>query len=381
MKIGLVSPYYFDRFGGVQSLILAIRTELISRGHEVKIIAPKPRKKGDGDHHDHVLMVGASAEIKLKALNTTFPVAVSVRSKEIDDLLEQESFDVLHVHEPWLPMLANQIVQRATCPVVGTLHANWPESAARKSLGRAAGGYFRTAASKVDVLTAVSEAAGAYAHKSIERDIEIVPNGIDLKEYDSSKTSAYPEKSKSLKTIAYIGRLEKRKGVIYLLKAYRQLIKSHPDVELIIAGSGPGSRSLKDFVRRNKLTNVKFVGFISEEEKKQLLKSADVYCSPALFGESFGIVLLEAMAMGTVTVAGNNPGYASVMSGRGRLSLIDPQSIKDFAYRLELMLYDEQIRELWQSWAKDYVKQYDFPVITDCYEKIYKRLADKNEKK
>jgi phosphatidylinositol alpha-mannosyltransferase len=323
-----------------------------------------------------VISIGTSAEIKFKSFATTFPVAVSVNPKEIDNLLESEKFDILHVHEPYMIMLPNQIVQKAKCPVVGTLHANKPESLVNKSVGRAARGYFKSAAAKIDVLTAVSTEAGLFARKGVDKDVRIVPNGIDLNSYNRAKATISKSASKDLKTIVYVGRLEKRKGAIYLLKAYEALQKDHDDIELIIAGSGPNGRSLKDYTRRHKLKNVQFVGHVSEREKKALLKAADVYCSPALYGESFGIVLLEAMAMGAVIVAGDNPGYSSVMSGRGRLSLVDPLSVNEFKNRLELMLYDKEIRNLWLDWANSYINQFDYSVVTDKYEEIYKELID-----
>jgi phosphatidylinositol alpha-mannosyltransferase len=376
MKIGIVSPYYIDRFGGVQSHIIATRNELIKRGHEVKIIAPKARKAGGNQEKAHVISIGTSAEIKFKSFATTFPVAMSVNPKEIDTLLEAEKFDILHVHEPYMIMLPYQIVQKAKCPVVGTLHANKPDSLVNKSVGRAARGYFKTAATKIDTLTAVSTEAGRFALKGVDKQVRIVPNGIELKSYNRLRSTYSKSATKELKTIVYIGRLEKRKGAIYLLKAFQALQADRDNIALIIAGSGPNAKSLKDYARRNKLQNVQFVGHVSEAEKKSLLKSADVYCSPALYGESFGIVLLEAMAMGAVTVAGDNPGYSSVMSGRGRLSLIDPLSTNDFKNRLDLMLFDQEIRRLWLDWAKEYVQQFDYSVVTDKYEEIYKELID-----
>src|ERR1700744_5226076 len=102
-----------------------------------------------------------------------------------------------------------------------------------------------------------------------------------------------------------------------------------------------------------------------------MLATADLFCAPAIFGESFGIVLLEAMASGLVTVAGDNPGYSSVMQGLGKLSLVNPKDIPQFAHRLELLLFDEDLRVLWQKWAKDYVRQFDFPKILDRYEAMY----------
>ena len=120
------------------------------------------------------------------------------------------------------------------------------------------------------------------------------------------------------------------------------------------------------------LQHVEFLGYIDEDTKKRLLHTADVFCSPALFGESFGIVLLEAMASGLVTVAGDNPGYESVMQGLGKLSLINPKDTSVFAHRLQLLLFDEDLRSLWRKWAKDYVRQFDYPKIVDKYEATYK---------
>ena len=103
------------------------------------------------------------------------------------------------------------------------------------------------------------------------------------------------------------------------------------------------------------------------------MQQADVYCSPAIYGESFGIVLLEAMAAGAVIVAGNNPGYSGVLTGKGKLSLVNPKNIEDFAQRLELLLFDEDMRDLMHEWSREYVKQFDFPKIVDQYERMYKK--------
>lgn len=376
MKIGIVSPYYIDRFGGVQAHILATRSELIRRGHEVKIIAPSARKAGQSKEFSNFITVGASAEIKSKFINTTFPVAMSVKPGEIKNLLEEENFDVLHVHEPYFLMLPYQFVSEATCPVVGTMHANWAESIKNKTLSRTLRRHFKKAATKVDVLTAVSPAAGAFARKGVDKDFTIVPNGIELAAFNPKDFKISPHKNKTKKTILYVGRLEKRKGVMCLVKAYQKLIETTDDLELIIAGSGPTGRTLKDYVKRHKLSNVKFLGHVTEQDKKELLRSADVYCSPALFGESFGIVLLEAMAMGAVVVAGNNPGYSYVMQDRGSFSIIDPESTEEFATKLKVMLEDKEVRKLWLEWADEYVKQFDYKVVTDQYERIYKGLVN-----
>jgi phosphatidylinositol alpha-mannosyltransferase len=200
--------------------------------------------------------------------------------------------------------------------------------------------------------------------------VSIIPNGINLKHFRKSATTV--RDSETPKTVLYIGRLEGRKGVRYLLEAFAVLQQREPDVHLVVAGDGPDREKLQREAEELGLKHVTFLGFIDEATKKQLLHSADVFCSPALYGESFGIVLLEAMASGLVTIAGDNPGYESVMQGLGKLSLISPKDTTVFAHRLQLMLFDEDLRGLWRKWAKDYVRQFDYPKVVDQYEAVYK---------
>ena len=113
----------------------------------------------------------------------------------------------------------------------------------------------------------------------------------------------------------------------------------------------------------------------------QLLHDADLFCSPALFGESFGIVLLESMATGTVCVAGNNSGYIDVMQGLGALSIANPEDAEEFARRLDLLLHQEDLRHLWQQWAKDYVQQFNYPTVVSQYEALYEEALKQHGKK
>jgi phosphatidylinositol alpha-mannosyltransferase len=151
-------------------------------------------------------------------------------------------------------------------------------------------------------------------------------------------------------------------------------------VRLLIAGDGQDREKLETRVEELELNNVEFLGYIDEAKKKQLLYGADVFCSPAVFGESFGIVLLEAMACGLVTVAGDNPGYASVMQDLGKLSLVNPKDVSQFSHRLQLLLNDDDLRALWKKWAKDYVKQFDYPKVVDRYEALYETVLSAAEK-
>lgn len=377
MKIGIVCPYDIVRGGGVQEHVLAQAAELRKRGHTVKILTPRPRNQDISKlkAKDYVF-IGSSTMVKTP-IKTSLELGASMRRDQVDDVLAAEKFDLLHVHEPEVPILGTQIIAKATCPVVATFHAVYPETPMGRTLGTFRIPYSRSTFTRLTELTAVSDAAAGFVRERTGRTVHIIPNGIDLQKY----TFEPQVETKDCKKILYVGRLEKRKGVIYLVKAYEAIAKQRDDVELLIAGTGELRDSLQDYIDSHKIPRVTFFGFISEEKKLELLHQAAVFCSPALYGESFGIVLLEAMASGTVTVAGNNPGYSGVLSGTGRQSLIDPKHIGSFSQKLDLMLDDKDIRRAWLKWAKSDVQQYDYPKIVDKYEKVYKKaLAAKGPK-
>lgn len=368
MKIGLVCPYNMFQFaGGVQEIVVQLHKSLVSKGHTVKIITPRPRTHLAEAPADFIL-VGRSAK-----MNTPFATMVDfgfeADGDEIQAILDAEQFDILHFHEPWVPLLSRQILSRSSSINIATFHATPPATVMSKSLLNVVVPYTRSVLSYLHVLTAVSDAAAEYVRTLTDETVAIVPNGVDVERFIPTTHPVVREK----KTILYLGRLEKRKGVDYLLQAYARLRDSHDDVRLVIAGKGVKLRTLERYVEQYEIPDVTFAGFIPESDKADLLRSADLYCSPALYGESFGIVLLEAMAAGLPVVAGNNPGYASVMTGRGRISLVTSTQIEDFAQRLELLLYDEQIRQLWREWATKHVQQYKFDQIADAYEKVYKK--------
>jgi phosphatidylinositol alpha-mannosyltransferase len=217
--------------------------------------------------------------------------------------------------------------------------------------------------------TAVSEAAVEYLRSLTNEPVSIIPNGIDLQHYHVPRAGSVQKKDKS---ILYIGRLEKRKGVDHLLRAFAILSARQHGLKLHIAGDGVDRYKLEYMAEELGLRNVKFYGYVSETRKRQLFRTCDLFCSPALYGESFGIVLLEAMASGLVTVAGNNPGYAAVLQGLGSLSLVNPKDPEELAKRMELLLCEPQLRKLWLNWAKKTVPQYDYPAVVGQYESVYK---------
>jgi phosphatidyl-myo-inositol alpha-mannosyltransferase len=374
MRIGLVCPY--NNGGGVEKVVKALCDGLKERGHYVKIITPNPRPHEVNHYNkEDTIFVGGGINFNSPTMTQT-QLSASRDGDDIIAMLEREKFDILNFHEPPAPMLSRQILSRSNAINIGTFHSKIPETMMIRTVARVITPYTKSIMKYLHELTAVSEAGGEWASSLTNKHITIIPNGIDLKKYIKPKdrnVAASPQKN-----ILFIGRLERRKGVKYLLRAYGYLAKQEPHVTLTITGDGPDREKLENQIKELELPNVKFTGFVSDDDKLGLLAKADLFCSPAIVGESFGIVLLEAMATGLVTVAGDNSGYSSVMQGLGEVSLVNPRDSIEFARRLHLLLYENELRELWQKWALNYVKQFDWPKVVDQYEEFYQQALKRH---
>jgi len=376
MRIGITCPHNIFAGGGVGEVVRALQKGLEKKGHYVRILTPKPRDF-NGDIPKEIITLGMSVKTKAFA-GTAWQWSVSVDNNEVDAILEREQFDVLHFHEPWIPFWSQQLVQRSRAVNIATLHAASFDNMGSKYVKNVVTPYTKPMIKYFDEFTAVSEAATSYFRTLSDRPVQIIPNGIDLRRYSKRPSSSV--RHPKMKTIFYVGRLEDRKGVKFLLRAFNELTTKHKDVQLLIAGSGPDENKLREYVTELAIPRVTFLGYINDEEKIHQMHRADVFCSPARYGESFGIVLLEAMAAGTPTVAGDNSGYISTMKDLGAISLVNPQDTIDFARRLELLIFNEELRKAWQKWAKNYVKQFDYKHVVDMYEDCYKKALKKHKK-
>jgi phosphatidyl-myo-inositol alpha-mannosyltransferase len=377
MKIGIYCPYSIDKPGGVLDHVTHQAEGLRSLGHKIVIITPKPRKF-NGTAPKNVVFVGISARVR--AQSTNVDISAPLGDDELSRFFVSNKFDVVHFHEPTVPFVGRQLIATCPYPVVATLHAALPETAIGRTLGSIKP-YFRSILQHVDVLTRVSEAAGEYLEEEIEAvESYFVPNGIELISYKTNISAV-----RDTATIVYIGRLEKRKGVKYLVQAFAEVQAKMPSAKLILAGDGPDRRKLEDIVYSLKIRNVEFPGYITDEYRGELLKTATLACYPAIYGESFGIVLLEAMASGAPVVAGRNPGYACVLKGSGAVGLVDVTDTSEFAYRLLAVLRDEPLQKFLSDWGIKEVKQYDYKNIVREYEKVYelaiKKHINKNKAK
>jgi phosphatidylinositol alpha-mannosyltransferase len=397
MKIALVCPYnMLDRPGGVPQVVIHLYEGLKKKGHTVKVITQRPSSY-KGKAPDDYILFGITRTFK-GGLGTEGNWGMPADGDEIAKVLEEEKFDVINFHEPWMPMLTWQMVKHSKAAHVGTFHANLMDTAAGQvwTLGRP---YGVPLLRKMDLFTATSPASAgmliAKAGTKETKDKQLVDNiryiacGVELSVFKPVK-KRLPLNGPGTMTIVYVGRIEKRKGVDYLIDAFAELLKEQPNAHLIVAGSGLRAKKLRQYVETEGIKNVTFPGYVTDEEKLRLLQNADLACFPATYGEGFGIVLLEAMAVGTPLIAGNNLGYVNVMTGHGRVGLVDPEATKDFANRLALLLSDAEQRRLMTSWALSEVKKYDYPKIVAQYEAAYreairlrtaKRADPKDEKK
>jgi len=377
MKIALVSPYDFVYPGGVVNHILALNNQFTKMGHDVRIIAPASRVVDDAGCQ--FVAIGKARPIPVRG--TTIRIAISLRlASKIKEVLAREKFDIIHLHEPFMPMLCSAILRFSDAVNVGTFHAasgkpgyswGWPISALM----------LRRRRQKLVGKVAVSKTAMDFARKYVPGCYDIIPNGIDLGHFSSS---ALPieEFCDGKINILFVGRLEKRKGLDYLLKAYRQVKKEFPESRLIIVGPGTRfRRKYEKWVSRSGLTDVAFIGHVSHDELPRYYKTADIFCAPATGQESFGIVLLEAMAVGKPIVATNIEGYASVLTNGQEGLLVPPKNDRGLAQALLRLMSDDSLRQQMGDRGLVTAQEYNWEKVArrvlDYYEKILREFPGK----
>ncbi len=367
LKIALICPYDIFKKGGVQTLIFNLKDNYKKQGHQVKIITPLIRG-GKNFNDDDIIFIGRSRDFN-SPLHTTVQISASVDYDFINSILEDNQFDIIHLHEPWVPFMSRQILVRSKAINIGTFHAKIPERVISRTLVKVVNPYLKSVLDYLDGLTAVSNSAKEYLTGLSSQNIEIIPNGIELKKF------TFKENDQELcQRILYIGRLESRKGVKYLIDAYSEIYKINKSIELIIVGDGPSRSRLEIQAKVLGLDKIKFIGAVDDQAKIDLLKSSDLLCSPAIFGESFGIVLLEGLASGLPIVAADNSGYRDVLKDVGSLSLVNVKDKAAFVRLINIFLNQTEIRQLYRQWAQDYIVNFDNQLIADQYLKYYYSL-------
>lgn len=373
LKICFVCTYNFLRAGGVQDQIRSLSTELKKKGHEVFVIAPRI---GDQKDKEGVFLFGSGKKRRLHGTQTEFCYISRDEIKKLKSFLKEKQFDILHYHNVWNPFFGFQVLanskygSKKTKNVV-TYHDAVPHGLWGKVLENfivpIVG--FTINKSSMDLVLSSSEVSKKPLAK-LDKKVHVISNGIDLDNFNPKKHKPFEQYSDLKLNLFYVGRLEERKGIMYMLRAFRYL-NSKYNLRLLIAGKGTQEQEICDFINKNHLRNVKLLGEISEEDKMRYLATSDICIFPSLYGESFGIVLIEAMAFGKPVIGGNNPGYATVLVGEGRRFLINPKDIRTFIKKLEELIINPELRRKMGEWGLQEVKKHDIKRIADRLEGMY----------
>jgi len=370
VKIALVSPYDFVYPGGVANHITALERYFTQAGHEVKVIAPASRDVSA--FGDRFIAIGKPRAIPASGSITRITISLRLASR-IKAVLEKENFDIIHLHEPFMPMLCTAVLRFSKTANVGTFHAF--DGRPGYKFGRPISTIMlKKRLRKLHGKIAVSQPAVEFASKYVPGCYDIIPNGVDL-EHFSPDVPVIDRFCDGKINILFVGRLEKRKGLSYLLKAYQRVKKEIADSRLIIVG--PGSRLRRRYekqVRRSGLADVVFTGHIDYDELPRYYRTADIFCAPATGSESFGIVLLEAMAVGKPVVASNIDGYASVISHGVDGLLVPPKDDYALAKALFSLLADEKLRQQMGARGKQKAQDYSWESIATRLLDYYRRI-------
>lgn len=370
MKIVQVSPYAMDRPGGVQSHVRDLSNWLERQGHDVQIIAP-PGKGGAPD----VMTLGRVREISMHGTHFELSRASKSEIEGASMALFDWGADVVHLHTPWTPMLGWQVWKALELPTVATFHATLPEGGGFDPmtwfLGRAAK-YFDERLEGIVVPSRAPQAQWeARGHDPVPK---ILAPAIDLSEWRDVRQG--PRHSEDGPHVIYLGRLEERKGVQVLVEAWKEVSRRLPAARLTIAGKGSMEGALREAAQG--MRSIRFLPPPDNEAARALVARADFFAAPATGGESFGLVLIEAMAAGTIPIAAENEGYATVLANGGETLLVPPGDPAALADRIVLLASDQQKALDLRTWAMARAETFDVAQVGPRYVALYQAAVDKH---
>jgi phosphatidylinositol alpha-mannosyltransferase len=361
MRIGIVCPYSFDVPGGVQNHVRDLAEALIRLGHEVSVLAP-----ADEDAQVPPYVVSAGRAVPVPYNGSVARLAFGpISATRVRRWLSAGRFDVLHVHEPVTPSLSMLAVLYARTPVVATFHTATTRSRAMA----AAQGALQVVLEKITARIAVSDLARRVQVEHLDGGGWEIPNGVAVAKFAGAvPLPGWPVDGGA---VGFLGRYtEPRKGFPILLNALSRLIPSRPDLRLLVAGPGDPDEALADRAHavRDRIT---FLGKVSEEDKARMLRSVDLYVAPNTGGESFGMILTEAMAAGTPVVASDLDAFRRVLDG-GRAGVLFPAGDADaLAAAIAGLLDDPARRAELADRAAQVVANFDWPVIAARVLEVY----------
>lgn len=359
LKIAFVLDDTLDTPDGVQQYVLTIGTWLQKQGHDVHYIVGQTSRTDIANVHS----IGKNWRVRFNGNRMSTPLPTSKRT--IKKLLYDEAFDIIHVQMPYSPFMAGRIIKLAPTgtAVVGTFHIA-PQSQMVSLANKLLGILLKRSLRRFDAIYSVSQAAADFARSAYGIASDIVPNVVDVAHFSTDQPPQ--RRSDNIVRLVFLGRLVPRKGCMLLLQALKGLSERAdiPNLQLTICGRGPLESELKTYVRSHNLADyVTFTGFVTEEEKISYLQQADLAIFPSTGGESFGIVLLEAMAAGTPVVLGaDNAGYRTVLAPYPDL-LFPVNNVQALADKIIRYSTDVSAAEAARTWQASYIHGFDVAFV------------------
>lgn len=384
MRIGLVTQAYYPVLGGVTEHVWHLGMELQRRGHEVTVITGgvphrllQPGAATDHDRGLRVLRHGFQIPLMSNGANIYITVGWKL-GRMLQRIEVEERFDILHIHsalDPGLPLVASKSMRT---PKVATYHsARQMNGAVGEKVPTLFRSVFLDALSKIQVHVAVSRSAEDYIHHFFPKvKMTIIPNGVDATRFHplASRSARPPDEPLN---ILYVGRMDPRKGAKYLFGALPQLERElKGKFRVTVAGTGWMSKYYDAYIPLHLRKRVQFVGYVSPDDLPGYYRSADVYCSPATGNESFGIVLLEAMASGTPVVASDISGYRDVLTNDREGLLVPARSSRHLAEAITALAKDPARRMRMGEAGRQTALKYDWRAVTNRIEKVYQQVVD-----
>ena len=365
MRIGIVCPYSWDIPGGVQAHVRDLAETLIRLGHFVSVLAP-----GDEDMPglpDYLVVAGKTVPIPYNGSVARLQFGL-VAAARVRRWLRDGEFDVVHVHEPAPPSLSLLTVLLADAPLIATFHS----STTRSRFLRFFDGAVQAILERVSGRIAVSQAARKMIMVHLGADAVVIPNGVEVAAYaNAAPLPGYPRDPELGGTLGFIGRYdEPRKGMAVLLAAVEQLAETRPGIRLLVAGRGDEEQFVKELPDTLR-DSVVMLGMVSEADKASMLHSVDVYVAPNTGGESFGIILLEAMSAGTPIVASDLDAFRRVLDDGRAGVLFRNRDAGALATALETVLSDAALRGQLADASNAVVRPYDWNVVATQVLRVY----------
>lgn len=365
LRVVLVSPYSWDVPGGVQVHVRELAEHLRARGHEVRVLAPG-RRRG---RREDAWIVGRAVPVRGNGSVARISFGPQV-GRAVARALREARPDVIHVHEPLVPSVGMHAVLAASVPVVGTFHSNVGRERVGSLWFQLAVPLVRPVWNKLARRIAVSEAARhSVCSRMGEGNVAIIPNGVNVQRF----ATAAPATLRPGRHLLFVGRLEERKGFPVAVRAFARLAAAHPDLRLLVIGDG-SQRDAIDQLPPAVRARVEMLGRVDDARLASYLRAADIYLGPALGGESFGIVLAEAMAAGLPIVASNISGYRDVARDGQESLLVPPGDDAALAAAAARLLADPDLARALGTRGAARAREFDWEVVTDQVEGVYRAV-------